>query len=278
MKAAYADVIKTAGISTVFSTSETFSNVSGSIYQIDDSDKRIWDRTVVPVVYLDGSTSTPTAIDYLFGTITMASTGTITASGNYLPMSVKSGFNSHSISESSDVLDITTFDNSSGYNRRQNGINDVTIELSGMEIPWFNDFTDCGKNTAGTIDAITDPVSFDMEASHGLVVNDYIRIDNEILLISNVATNTITASRAQLGTNKISHLLGADVFVMNITHFSREPFLVEIRPGGSSDDVVRAWCIVQTKDHSGAIRDLEQNSVSLAIDGDSKASFGQGTA
>lgn len=65
---------------------------------------------------------------------------------------------------------------------------------------------------------------------------------------------------------------------MNITHFSREPFLVEIRPGGSSDDVVRAWCIVQTKDHSGAIRDLEQNSVSLAIDGDSKASFGQGTA
>jgi hypothetical protein len=73
---------------------------------------------------------------------------------------------------------------------------------------------DVGKNVnnSGVI-AIGD-TSFDMEASHGIVVNDAIQIVDEIMLVTNVSTNTLTVTRAIQGTTAIEHADGLDVYII----------------------------------------------------------------
>ena len=61
--------------------------------------------------------------------------------------------------------------------------------------------------------AITDTAatSIDVTSAAGLIVGDYIRIGNEFLSISQIATNTLTVTRGQLGTTAATALNGATV-------------------------------------------------------------------
>lgn len=276
-QAAYNAVIKTAGISTVFSTTETFSNLSGTTYQIDDFTKSVWDRDVTPIVYLDGVVSTPTSVNYLFGKVTVSTAGTVTASGSYLPVTEKSGFTDYTMTMNTDVLDTTTFENNSGFRRRTTGLNDASISISGFRNPWFYEYTDTGANLESAI-AISggSSTTFTITAGSSAVAGDVIRIDDELFLVTDITAastsqDTITATRAQWDTSYAAHSTDTGVYASNLTIYQRTAVLVEIQPGGSSNDVWRAWTKVESHEHSGAIGDLNMNSMSLQLDSSTKA-------
>ena len=54
-------------------------------------------------------------------------------------------------------------------------------------------------------------------AGLGAAVNSYILIGSEVLLVTNVATNALTVTRAQHGTTAAAHLDGAKVFLLKDT-------------------------------------------------------------
>lgn len=277
-QAAYNAAIKTPGISTVFTTAETFTNLSGTTYQITDFTKTVWDRDVTPIIYLDGVVSTPTSINYLFGKVVTSTAGTVTASGSYLPVSEKSGFNNYSISMTGEVLDKTTFDNNAGFMRKQIGLLDASLTISGFTNPWFYQFTDTTLDLTSAITISGDPATFTILKSSGTVLpGEKIRLDDEIFLITaltttvSTAADTVVASRGQWDTTLAAHSTDTAVFEMNGSFFTRDAFLVEIAPSGSSNDVWRAWTKVESLEHSGAISDLIQNSISLQLDSSTKA-------
>lgn len=276
--AAYNNVIKTPGISTVFSTSEAFSNTTGNTYQIDDATKRVWDRTVVPTIYAGTSAVTPSSVDYLFGKVTLsaATTEAVTASGNYLPMTEKTGFNSYTLSLGGETQDRTTFENNDGYRRRQLTLHDISLSLQGFQNPWFFNYTDVGKNTATALD--TAASTFRMEASHGITVGKHVRVDDEVMYVTAVSTNDLTVTRGSWGTNIAAHTSDADVFTMDVEPMSTSPIMVEIRPGGSTTFLGRGWFVVENQELSGEIASLENQSVSLQGDSNGKATFGFGGA
>jgi hypothetical protein len=281
-QAAYNGAIKTPGISTTFSTSETFTQLaspSSLTYQIADFTKALFDRDVTPTVYLDGAMSSPTNINYLFGKITVPSSGAVTASGNYLPVTEKAGFNEYTLSLSGDPQDRTTFDNNAGYRRKQVCLLDGSMTLGGFTNPWFYGFTDTTADLTQALTATSTPVTFTISKGSGLVagnVGKNIRIDDEIFLITALTTtstaqDTVSASRGEWGTTLAAHSTDAAVFEMNGSIFSRNAFLVEIQPSGSTNDVWRMWAKVESLEESGAVADLRQNSVSLQLDSSTKA-------
>lgn len=278
-QAAYNAVIKTPGISTVFTTAETFTQMatpSSLTYQITDFTKTAWDRDVTPVIYLDGLVSTPTSINYLFGKVTVPSSGAVTVSGSYLPVSEKSGFNNYSISMSGEVLDKTTFDNNSGYARKQIGLLDASLTISGFINPWFYQFTDTTADLTSALTATSTPPTFTITKGSSFIVGDNIRIDDEIfrvtaLTTTSTAQDTVSAVRGAWDTTVAAHSTDTAIFEMNGSFFTRDAFMVEIAPGGSSNDVWRAWVKVESLEHSGAIADLIQNSVTLQLDSSTKA-------
>jgi hypothetical protein len=292
-QASYLNVIKTAGTSTALTNEPTTKLTANTVYQITDAAKRVLDRAVAPVIEVDadgvgaGGYAVAAAgtytIDYLFGKITFAADQGVDAvvrlaSGSYLPMVERTGFNSYRLTLGGEVLDGSTFENNDGEKRRQYGLHDVTAELSGFQNPWFYGWTDAGKNTASAINATDSPVTFNMEAAHGLAVGNTIRIEDEVLLVTAVNVNAITATRAQWSTNAAAHSSGKDVFALNADILTRNPFLVEFRPGGYTTDVYRGWFVRESKEDSGDVGALEQNSVNLVLDGDAAASFGRGAA
>jgi len=275
-QAAYNAAIKTPGISTVFTTAETFTNLSGVIYQITDFTKTAWDRDVTPIIYLDGVVSTPTNINYLFGKVTVSTAGTVTASGNYLPVSEKTGFNNYTISMTGEVLDKTTFDNNAGFMRRQIGLLDASLTISGFTNPWFYSFTDTGSDLTSAIAISGSPATFTITKNSSVATGEKVRIDDEIFLVTSMTTtstaqDTVIATRGQWETTLAAHSTDTSVFEMNGSFFTRDAFLVEIAPSGSSNDVWRAWAKVESLEHSGAIADLIQNSISLQLDSSTKA-------
>ena len=275
-QAAYNAAIKTPGISTVFTTAETFTNLSGVIYQITDFTKTAWDRDVTPIIYLDGVVSTPTNINYLFGKVTVSTAGTVTASGNYLPVSEKTGFNNYTISMTGEVLDKTTFDNNAGFMRRQIGLLDASLTISGFTNPWFYSFTDTGSDLTSAIAISGSPATFTITKNSSVATGEKVRIDDEIFLVTSMTTtstaqDTVIATRGQWETTLAAHSTDTSVFEMNGSFFTRDAFLVEIAPSGSSNDVWRAWTKVESLEHSGAIADLIQNSISLQLDSSTKA-------
>jgi hypothetical protein len=275
--ASYKTVVKVPGTSTMFAD-EDMTLVSATTYQIEDATKQVWDRAVKPTFYDDGTEipeSSILRVNYLFGKVTLASppSGTVTVDGNYLPMVEATGVKEHSFSLGGDILDQTTYENNEGYRRRLSGLKDVSATLTGFDIPWFWDTADCGKNTAEAIDVSTDPAVFDMEASHGLTDGAYIKIDNEILGPIAVNEDEITAPRGAFGTNLAAHSSGADVFVVNITYATRNAVLVECRPGGGAD-IWRGWFTVESTEDSGAVADVESDTINLVLARDSRAAFG----
>jgi hypothetical protein len=292
-RASYLNVIKTAGTSTALANEAMSKVTANTVYQITDATKRVLDRSVVPVVEVDAdgagagdwavADAATYTVDYLFGKVTfLADQGADAlvrlASGSYLPMVERTGFNSYQLTLGGDVQDKSTFENNDGEKRRGYGLHDVTAQLSGFQDPWFFGWTDVGKNTAGAINATDSPVTFNMEAAHGLAVGNTIRIEDEVLFVTAVNVNAITATRAKWDTNAAAHIIGKDVFILNTDILSRSPFMVEFRPGGYTTDVYRGWFVTESKEDSGEVSAQEQNSISLSLDGDAVVSFGRGAA
>ena len=60
-------------------------------------------------------------------------------------------------------------------------------------------------------------VKFDFHTGLGAAVNSYILIGSEVLLVTNVATNALTVTRAQHGTTAAAHLDAAKVYLLKDT-------------------------------------------------------------
>jgi len=163
--ASYKTRVKLGGTSTTF-TGDTASYVEtdsdgNCIYQMDDSWKRVWDRTVDVTIY-DGGTEVPVAdvhnVNYLFGLISFSGTvgtdgtdATITVDGKYIPVSVGEDdpdnpgtplddtriayCNSYDLSVEATILDKTGFKEaqaSSGARLREAGLFDSSVTLGGF--------------------------------------------------------------------------------------------------------------------------------------------------
>ena len=133
--ASYRTVIKKSGTATVMtsegaSTSSTVANT----YQINSTAKRIWDRTASFTFRKAGSTvalSDISKVDYLFGKVTFAtpSTGAVTITGTYLPVSAIAGAHAYTLNVTRELLDDTDF-TSTGWRSRQSGLLDAALTVT----------------------------------------------------------------------------------------------------------------------------------------------------
>jgi hypothetical protein len=145
--AAYPFKIKKAGTSTAF-TGEAMSGSAG-LYQIDDANKQVFDRTVTPTFY-DNGVSVPDygiiSIDYLYGRIKFAQPiiGPVTVDGSYLPMADIAGAKECSINRTCAIYDDTDISNV-GYHTKKYGIQDVSITASRFD-DVSHDFTTIMEN------------------------------------------------------------------------------------------------------------------------------------
>jgi hypothetical protein len=141
--AGYNTIVKRGGTSTAMSD-EPMTLVSGSIYQLNDTAKRIFDRTVVPTFEDDGvspqSDLTVTAIDYMFGRVTLSApaAGNVTLkTGNFIPTVDIAGANNYSLNHGGDVLPDSSFDKTrlnGGNVTRILGIRDVSVSISKWDV------------------------------------------------------------------------------------------------------------------------------------------------
>lgn len=136
-KAAYTAEVRLAG-TPVALTDAAASLTSGTSYQIDSPSQRKLDINQAVIATDDGTPVAITSIDYMTGTVVLASapSGTVRVSGAYIPTAVALQFRSYSLDLSGDVLDSTTFtetgDADQGFRKRMYGLHDVTLNLSGL--------------------------------------------------------------------------------------------------------------------------------------------------
>jgi hypothetical protein len=124
-------------------TDEACTEVSGTVFQITDTAKRVLDPTATFTVDVD-AVPEPAAnwtLNRLTGTITFTSSqtgSTVTIDGTgYLPLSAAGEANSISISNSANNADVTTFASaqaSGGYVKRLQQLKDVSIEIGGFYV------------------------------------------------------------------------------------------------------------------------------------------------
>lgn len=144
--------IKIAG-TPVSATSQDCENVAGLIYQIEDRDKCVWDRTVTPVVKDNGGTVSAANIlyfNYLTGRLEFVSgysvSGAITVDVDYRPMTTITYCRTADLTETSELEDITTFATAatdiaaSGLPSRKRA---VVMNTCNGTVGGFYDFTDC---------------------------------------------------------------------------------------------------------------------------------------
>lgn len=125
-------LIKVTG-SSIAMTDEATSTTDDQTYQIDDTTKRVWCRTCTITVEEDGSpTGENYTINRLTGTITFATVdvgrGTITVTGEYLPLSNAAESYEYSYALEATNLDSTTFGNE--FMARTQGLIDITGSIS----------------------------------------------------------------------------------------------------------------------------------------------------
>lgn len=138
--AGYVADIKRAGTPTVV-TGEAFTLVSGKTYQINNTAKRVWDRTAT-ITVSDGVTDVTDEVetyDYLFGKVTFLSSYTIlssiTADLTYLPLAAFGKGQSFTLTQTADALDQTTYINAQangGYMVNAPGLRTVTLDIDGI--------------------------------------------------------------------------------------------------------------------------------------------------
>jgi hypothetical protein len=138
--AGYQAKIMKTGPGIVF-TDEPAALVSGQIYEITDTTKRIIDQATAPVVKAGGvdQTANVEKIDYLFGRIIFKSTytvsGAVTITGKYLPNAQVCSMNKYSLSQQADAVDSTDLciaQSNQGFRQYQPGLKTVSLELTGF--------------------------------------------------------------------------------------------------------------------------------------------------
>lgn len=137
--AGYEAVLYVSGTSTAM-VDEACGNVSGKIYQITDTAKRLLDPAVAIVVEDNGSVVAAgdiESIDLLFGKVTLAAayavTGSITISANYLPLAIYGVVKSWSAQLSRDILDSSVMDGVSSHRQKKVGLKDASGSIGALD-------------------------------------------------------------------------------------------------------------------------------------------------
>lgn len=132
--AAHSVAVKVSG-TAVSMTAEATTLVTGTTYQITNTAKRVLDPSVAVVVNDAGSPVSAT-VDYLFGTVTLASSpgGAVTVTASYLPVATIGECKSVDLSISIDLGDITSFD-SAGVKKKTSLLQDISGSLGRLVMP-----------------------------------------------------------------------------------------------------------------------------------------------
>lgn len=104
------------------------------VYAIGSTTRDIWDRTVLPAFFANGSSvpsSEITSINYLFGKVTFNSTqaAPVTVDVTYLPRSDIAGAHNYTLNQVAEMLDDTDY-SSTGFHSRFPGLEDVNFSVS----------------------------------------------------------------------------------------------------------------------------------------------------
>jgi predicted secreted protein len=139
-RAGYTCLVSKGGLPTT-TTSEAFTSLGGNAYQVTSAARRCLDPRSPWHLSHTGGTISPASIaaaDFLFGEFTVPGvTGTLRYTGRYIPLTTASevvrGAMSFSLSESSDLNDVTEFvETQSRYRRRLYGLADAQLTVDGF--------------------------------------------------------------------------------------------------------------------------------------------------
>lgn len=139
--AGYNADLKKIGTTTAMTT-EAMSLVSGKTYQIDDTSKRVWDRSVTFTVFDNAVDQTANVVsyDYLFGKVTFDSaytvTGPVTITGSYFPLATFSKAREFTLTQTANPFDTSDYQSvqaNGGYRTHSAGLRNVSLELSGIQ-------------------------------------------------------------------------------------------------------------------------------------------------
>ena len=141
--AGYNTVVKRSGTSTSFTSESMTATSETNQFQIDDTTKEVWDRTVAPTFYEDGSPISDSDIEninYLFGKVTFATSksGAITVDGNYFPVQEVACAKSYTLDQSLNLEDSTCYDNNNGYRQYTSTLYDVSASIT----RWVTEMTE----------------------------------------------------------------------------------------------------------------------------------------
>lgn len=138
--AGYQATVKKVGTSTTFTT-QACTLVSGKTYQINDTTKRIWDRTATFTVFDNAvdHTADVLSIDFLFGKVTFKSTytvtGPVTVTGKSFPVSSLGSIRGFTLTQNAEAIDdsdYATVQANGGYRTHHQGLRTVSVELPGV--------------------------------------------------------------------------------------------------------------------------------------------------
>jgi hypothetical protein len=138
--AGYVATIKKSGTSTA-TTNEATTNLATRVYQITNTIKRTFDRSVAVVVKDNGvdQTANVLSIDFMFGIITFKSTytvvGPVTATYNYLPLAAIAKGQGFTLSQTTSVIDTTDFptaQSNGGFKTSDYGLRTVALDVNGV--------------------------------------------------------------------------------------------------------------------------------------------------
>jgi hypothetical protein len=118
----------------------------------------------------------------------------------------------------------------------------------------------------GVIDDETDPVRFKLNTNeHGLTAGDLLRVDDEIMQITAVGSDWITADRAKCGTTIAAHVADSDVYTSDGVISGNIPVgLVDLTPAAASDALIATINDDGTEDVTAV--DVSANEILLIAD------------
>jgi len=142
-RAGYQCAIRRGGIPTSM-TAEACTTLSSTRFQVTTSARRCIDPSQPWHITVSGATlsyANVTAFDFLFGEFTVASplAAAPTLTGTFVPLTTASEFisevKSHSLAESTVLLDTTVYTSTSPFRRRIDGLADATLSLDMLVNP-----------------------------------------------------------------------------------------------------------------------------------------------
>ena len=128
---------------------------------------------------------------------------------------------------------------------------------------------------------LTSEVSVDIDTGSDLSIGNYVQIDDEILYVTGVSSNTITFRRAMFGTKKVQHDNNTIVYILNmnqwygylnnnffqdsgVSKYSTDKWYNEIQPLRSFDDLGVTMRLDDSSAASPAASDLVENRIIIS--------------